>query len=374
VVDHILNDTTMVYASISQGFKGGGFNPPLDPAKYPDTPQVFPSTDLKALEFGIKTDFPEKGMRLNASAYIYDAADYQVTKIIAKTRVNEGVDVTMSGVEAEFLWVPPSAPNWKINAGISYENSEVADGTFLLNPVNADLCLTSGCGDWHMMKDAADSEVFVVRKDVAAAIFQTWLAGGWAPYGLQDGIIIPAEFHGDRSSGLPTPVSFLQTGLVPGHLPSLAVRSYYEQYMVPAVCALLGCNPADVISDGLLSDISGNQLTHPELMANVGVQYTLNTSDYNIDFRLDAYTQGERYTSLFNLEFDKVESWTELNAQISITPVNEDSNWRIDIYGQNITDEINVMHIGEATAPLGFSKAIWARPQATYGMRLSYNF
>ena len=144
--------------------------------------------------------------------------------------------------------------------------------------------------------------------------------------------------------------------------------------MVPAVCALLGCNPADVISDGLLSDISGNQLTHPELMANVGVQYTLNTSDYNIDFRLDAYTQGERYTSLFNLEFDKVESWTELNAQISITPVNEDSNWRIDIYGQNITDEINVMHIGEATAPLGFSKAIWARPQATYGMRLSYNF
>ena len=374
VVDHILNDTTMVYASISQGFKGGGFNPPLDPAKYPDTPQVFPSTDLKALEFGIKTDFPDKGMRLNASAYVYDAADYQVTKIIAKTRVNEGVDVTMSGVEAEFLWVPPSAPNWKINAGISYENSEVADGTFLLNPVNADLCLTSGCGDWHMMKDAADSEVFVVRKDVAAAIFQTWLAGGWAPYGLQDGIIIPAEFHGDRSSGLPTPVSFLQTGLVPGHLPSLAVRSYYEQYMVPAVCALLGCNPADVISDGLLSDISGNQLTHPELMANVGVQYTLNTSDYNIDFRLDAYTQGERYTSLFNLEFDKVESWTELNAQISITPVNEDSNWRIDIYGQNITDEINVMHIGEATAPLGFSKAIWARPQATYGMRLSYNF
>ena len=47
---------------------------------------------------------------------------------------------------------------------------------------------------------------------------------------------------------------------------------------------------------------------------------------------------------------------------------------RIDIYGQNITDEINVMHIGEATAPLGMAKQIFARPQATYGIRLSYDF
>ena len=140
------------------------------------------------------------------------------------------------------------------------------------------------------------------------------------------------------------------------------------------VCAQLGCSVSDIIMDGRMSDIGGNQLTHPELMANVGVQYTLNTSDYNVDFRLDAYTQGERYTSLFNLDFDKVESWTELNALISITPVEEDANWRIDIYGQNITDEINVMHIGEATAPLGMAKQIFARPQATYGIRLSYDF
>ena len=162
-----------------------GFNGPLDPELYPDSPQVFPSTDLLAFEVGIKKEIPAKGMRLNASAYMYDATDYQVTKIKNKTRVNEGIDVTMSGVEAEFLWIPPMAPEWKINASMSYETSEVADGTMILNPVNADLCLTSGCGDWHMMKDAADSEVFVVRKDVAAAIWQTWLAGGWAPFGLQ---------------------------------------------------------------------------------------------------------------------------------------------------------------------------------------------
>ena len=53
----------------------------------------------------------------------------------------------------------------------------------------------------------------------------------------------------------------------------------------------------------------------------------------------------------------------------SYTPSVDDPKWRVDIYGQNITDEQNIMHIGEATAPLGFNKSIWAREQATYGVR-----
>jgi hypothetical protein len=59
---------------------------------------------------------------------------------------------------------------------------------------------------------------------------------------------------------------------------------------------------------------------------------------------------------------------------ISITPSVEDPKWRVDIYGQNITDEQNIQHIGEATAPLGFNKSIWAREQASYGVKWTYNF
>ena len=371
VVDYVLNDNALVYGSISKGFKGGGFNPPLDPAKYPDTPQVFPDTELMAYEVGIKIDFPERGMRLNTSAYIYDASDYQVTKIQNKTRVNEGIDVDMMGIESEFIWVPLSAPQWQINAGISFEESEIASGNMLLNPANADLCLSTGCGNWHLMKDGSDGEVFVVRKDVATVIWNMWQGGLWGP---AQAIIVPVEFHGDRASGVPTPVSFLPN-VTPGHLPSLtAARSLYSSVMVGTACSLIGCNPADVIKDGLLSDISGNQLTHPDYMANLGIQYTMTTEMYKVNFRLDAYKQGERYTSLFNLGWDKVDPWTEYNALISITPATADGNWRVDIYGQNITDEENVTNIGDATAPLGFNKNIFARPQATYGVKWTYNF
>jgi outer membrane receptor protein involved in Fe transport len=371
VVDYVLNDNALVYGSISKGFKGGGFNPPLDPAKYPDTPQVFPDTELMAYEVGIKIDFPERGMRLNTSAYMYDASDYQVTKIQNKTRVNEGIDVDMMGIESEFIWVPLSAPQWQINAGISFEESEIASGNMLLNPANADLCLSTGCGNWHLMKDGSDGEVFVVRKDVATVIWNMWQGGLWGP---AQALIVPVEFHGDRASGVPTPVSFLPN-VTPGHLPSLtAARSLYSSVMVNTACSILGCNPADVIKDGLLSDISGNQLTHPDYMANLGIQYTMTTETYKVNFRLDAYKQGERYTSLFNLGWDKVDPWTEYNALISITPATADGNWRVDIYGQNITDEENVTNIGDATAPLGFNKNIFARPQATYGVKWTYNF
>jgi len=371
VVDYVLNDNALVYGSISKGFKGGGFNPPLDPAKYPDTPQVFPDTELMAYEVGIKIDFPERGMRLNTSAYMYDASDYQVTKIQNKTRVNEGIDVDMMGIESEFIWVPLSAPQWQINAGISFEESEIASGNMLLNPANADLCLSTGCGNWHLMKDGSDGEVFVVRKDVAATIWSMWQGGLWGP---AQGVLVPVEFHGDRASGVPTPVSFLPN-VTPGHLPSLtAARSLYSSIMVNTACSILGCNPADVIKDGLLSDISGNQLTHPDYMANLGIQYTMTTEMYKVNFRLDAYKQGERYTSLFNLGWDKIDPWTEYNALISITPATADGNWRVDIYGQNITDEENVTNIGDATAPLGFNKNIYARPQATYGVKWTYNF
>ena len=371
VVDYVLNDNTLVYGSISKGFKGGGFNPPLDPAKYPDTPQVFPSTELTAFEVGFKADFPEQGMRWNAAAYLYDAEDYQVTKIQNKTRVNEGIDVDMMGFESEFIWVPLNAPQWRINMGIAWEESEIASGEMIMNPANADLCLTTGCGNWHLMKNAADGEVFVVRKDVATVIWNMWQGGLWGP--LQ-ALIVPAEFHGDRKTGEPTPVSFLPN-VTPGHLPSLtASRDLYSQYMVSTACSILGCNPADAIKDGLLSDIGGNTLTHPELSMNLGVQYTMAMENYNVNFRLDAYKQDERYTTLFDLEWDKVPAWTEYNAMISITPSVEDPKWRVDIYGQNITDEQNIQHIGEATAPLGFNKSIWAREQASYGVKWTYNF
>jgi outer membrane receptor protein involved in Fe transport len=367
VLDYNVNDDTMVYASISTGFKGGGFNPALEAEKYPNTPQIFPNMEITAYEIGLKAELVDQGLRFNASAYYYDASDYHVTKIVNKTNVNEGIDVDLYGFEADALWAPRSVPGLEFNVGIAWEKSDIADGEALLDPINPDLQLTQGSTDWHMMKDEV-SEVFVARKDAAAAIYQAWITGSFVGTPLQDALI-PAEFHGDRTLGQPTPVSFLSATSLPaeGHLPSLAVRAGYE-----AMAAALGYNPADVITDGLDSDVGGNSLTHPDIMANIGVQYTLPVGNFDVTARLDYYYQSEYYARIFNLSYDELESWSEMNAQITLQPQGSDK-WSVIVYGQNITDEQNIMSLGLGSAAVGFTRGIAAREPRVYGVRLSYS-
>ena len=367
VLDYTVNDSAMTYFSISTGFKGGGFNPALDAAKYPNTPQVFPNMEMTSYEIGLKTEFRDRGIRFNAAAYYYDVSGYHVTKIVNKTNVNEGIDVDLWGVEADMLWAPSGIPGLEFNMGLAWESSEVGSGEAVLDPLNPDLQLTNGSDDWHMMKDEV-SEVFIVQKDVSAAIYQAWLAGAFVGTPLQ-GALIPAEFHGDRTMGEPTPVSFLTPISLPtaGHLPSLAVRAGYE-----AMATALGYDAATVITDGLNSDISGNSLTHPDLMANLGVQYTLPMGNLNVTARLDYYYQSEFYGRIYNLSYDELESWSEMNAQITIRPQDSET-WTVAIYGQNITDEQNIMSLGLGSAAVGFTRGIAAREPRIFGVRLSYS-
>ena len=169
--------------------------------------------------------------------------------------------------------------------------------------------------------------------------------------------------------GQATPVSFLRATSLPadGHLPSLAVRAGYE-----AMAGILGYDAATVITDGLSSDVSGNALTHPDLMANVGVQYTMEVGNFDLTARLDYYYQSEYYARIFNLSYDELESWSEMNAQITLQPGGSD-DWSVAIYGQNITDEQNIMSLGLGSAAVGFTRGIAAREPRVWGLRVSYS-
>ena len=43
VVDYFINEDSMMYVSLSKGFKGGGINPGFDPAAFAGVPTGFPS-------------------------------------------------------------------------------------------------------------------------------------------------------------------------------------------------------------------------------------------------------------------------------------------------------------------------------------------
>jgi iron complex outermembrane recepter protein len=75
-LDYRWNDALMTYASVSTGFKGGGINPrPFNPPQV----QPFGPEELTAYEVGAKSDFFDRKLRVNVSAFINKYKDIQVT-------------------------------------------------------------------------------------------------------------------------------------------------------------------------------------------------------------------------------------------------------------------------------------------------------
>lgn len=129
-LDFDLTDSTMLYGSVSTGFKAGGFNGgscnnPFDPET------------LLAYEIGSKSRFFDNSMQLNLTAFYYDYEDYQARLFINNASVVENAaDATTYGFEGELLWLVSA--NFRMDASVSLLNAEFED--FLsTDPLNPDI-------------------------------------------------------------------------------------------------------------------------------------------------------------------------------------------------------------------------------------------
>ena len=93
----------------------GGFNPPFDSARFPNTPFTFDPMEVDAIEFGVKATVPEVGLVANASIYYNDFDNYHVSVIRNETGINEGMPVENYGAELELLLNPPTVPGLTFN-------------------------------------------------------------------------------------------------------------------------------------------------------------------------------------------------------------------------------------------------------------------
>jgi len=177
VWDYQINDDTLFCASYSIGFKGGGFNPPFNAAQFPDTPFAFESTEVDAIEFGVKASVPEEGITANASVYFYDFTNYHIGVIRNETAINTGMPLETYGAELEFYLAPPSVPGLAFNMNFTYSDSEIGNFS-LINPHDlgghyrkqASTGAMDGYTDWHVMKSATANS-FLVNKDAMGYMY-----------------------------------------------------------------------------------------------------------------------------------------------------------------------------------------------------------
>ena len=97
------NVNTLTYASLATGYKAGGTNtdrilPSLSP--------LFDAEKSRSAEIGIKHDFKEHGIRVNAAAHYTQISDFQATTFTGTGfNLQNAGDIIVKGVELEATWL-----------------------------------------------------------------------------------------------------------------------------------------------------------------------------------------------------------------------------------------------------------------------------
>ena len=336
-VDCALSPDNHIYASDSRGYKSGGINPPLQPIF--SVPDSFGPEQIDAFEVGSKNTFANGMFQLNATAFYYKYKGLQLSRIIARTSVNDTIDANIWGIELESVLRPD--PAWLVNMNFSYLNAEVAGDQFFSNPRDP------GGGDPNavIIKDVTNGALCAVTgpSQAATAGFVTAVNGG---LGLQGPTSFPAD----------------------GNIASTGAFS---------ICSVLEANaPAglQVLSPGVEVNLKGNKLPQaPTIKASAGVQWTAEfDSGMTLVPRFDIALTGEQYGNVFNGNVNRLAPFVQANAQIQLNSAEE--NWFVRGFVQNIFDSDSVTGLYVTDASSGLFSNIFTLDPRRYGVAVGLSF
>ncbi|HMB37597.1 MAG TPA: TonB-dependent receptor [Wenzhouxiangellaceae bacterium] len=120
-LDYTLPDKTLIYGSVSTGYKAGGFNRGA-------SQQVYDPETVISYETGIKTALFDNLLRLNAAAFLYDYEDLQLAQV--ETQPNGVIEnITRNAASADIwgLELEASARPWNggnVALSLGYLNTE----------------------------------------------------------------------------------------------------------------------------------------------------------------------------------------------------------------------------------------------------------
>jgi iron complex outermembrane recepter protein len=132
VLSYKMSPDANVYASYSTGFKSGGFQ--YVPFSKVDADVLFRPESITSYEVGFKTDWLDRALRVNASAYYYDIKDLQVSRILGLVSptvlIFNAPKTTVKGIDLEITARP--SRNFEVNIAYGY-----LDATYKSYPFNS---------------------------------------------------------------------------------------------------------------------------------------------------------------------------------------------------------------------------------------------
>jgi iron complex outermembrane recepter protein len=331
VVDYEVTPDNLVYASYSRGYKSGGINPPINPIF--NVPRAFASEIINAFEIGSKNSFANGRVRLNLAAFYYDYKGLQLSRIVARTSVNDNTDAEIYGAEAEAVFKP--SRDFLMNASLSYLHTKIKD-LQLVDPRD----VSGGRSDTVIIKDVTNaSNCAVIPNAAGNAIGANTLV---TAFNGAIGLAGPVPVPGTNTTGAFSICDALAATIAN---PSAPLRGLFGTPTGPLPFT---------VSTGVPVDLSGNELPQaPNWKFAIGAQYTIHFGNgMTLVPRADFAWTGKFWARSFNRPIDRIDGYEVINAQIQLNGKND--RWFARAFVQNLTknDAITGQYVTDQSSGL----------------------
>ncbi len=357
VVDYKITDNNLIYFSYSRGYKSGGVNPPLQPIFA--VQDSFGPEFINSFEFGSKNTFLDGTLRLNFTGFYYDYKGLQLSRIVARTSVNDNVDATVYGIEVDGIVQPTR--ELAFNFGLSWLHAKVASDKFLSNPRDP----SGGRSDAVIIKDITNGSNCAIVPNVAgnAAGVNTYVGAVNGGLGLRAPTAFP---DGSGINGATGAFSICSALASTAANPPAALRALFA---TPT-----GALPFTTLFEGVTTNIKGNTLPQaPELKFSFGVQYTKEFDNgWTVVPRFDLALTGDSFGNIFNGSANRIASYYIMNAQVQINGPKD--RYYIRGYIQNIANNNATTGLYVTDQSSGLFTNIFTLEPRRYGIAAGFKF
>ena len=355
VLDYAITPDNLVYASYSRGYKSGGINPPLSPVFA--VPEGFKPEFVNAFEIGSKNQFGN--VTLNLTGFYYQYKDLQLSRIVARTSVNDNVSANIWGLEAEAIIRP--TPELTVNMSASYLNTKVSEDKMLANPRD----FGAGRSDSVIIKDITNGANCAVAPTTAgnAAGANGFVnqANALINAGAIPGVAGGAGLRGTTGFGANSGIASTGAFGICAVLDALA----------PTVGAAFG--GVKVYSSGIPVNIKGNKLPGaPDYKFSAGVQYAAPIGEMTLTPRADFVYTGKSTGNIFNGAVNEIDSFTQVNAQLQLD--GPDKKWFARVWVQNLFDKDSITGLYVTDQSSGNYTNIFTLEPRRYGITAGLKF
>jgi len=365
-------DETMLYASYSRGYKGGGANPPsVVPigfaggilASSPSAathPLTFEPEFVNAYEIGTKNSLFDGSLTLNGDVFLYDYKNYQISTIVDRTSINLNFDATVKGAELVANWEP--VPGLRFNFAGGYEDSSLAKGSQAIDLMDR----TAGHAGWMLVKPFVSQTSNCI---LPTAVVNQMISQYRANNGGSNSQPVPRDPNGENN-GLD-----VNSGMI------LACLYAYTVGLDPRV--LLGIDTTGSEFDpatapnggaGFSKDLEGNDLPNtPHVTLSFGAQYSMPLStDWVGTLRGDFYAQTGSWARVFNDDpYDRIHGYTNLNFALTFT--NQDG-WQAMAYVKNALDTTAITGAFLNSDDTALTTNVFVTDPRLFGVRITKNW